>query len=218
MSASGGYGTTFQPLLPGLAGTAETLWQGQGQVEECMLDPSQKTRRATTAVLNDSGITKGNKYQQARCIFDYLVATVNFVPNPSAMQLLVHPLTHLESIENQGYSSGACNDFAFMTAAMGHVIRVPIVLIICSVDGAFTRDDYEHIYPAMVMNEDADPTDESNLLAMDSGSRTPIYGIHSNLKGVKRTHRKVVPALRVDESQPVMSSVDTFFRRWRGVA
>jgi hypothetical protein len=183
--------TVWTDLPPGVAGTQKTLDIMRGQVTECVLDPLQLTKECCAAILQSKRAKGGDKTQEARAIFDWIVENVVFRRDSYGTDSCPSPLVLLAKAEQRQLSGGKtaspyadCNQQSALFAALGFTVGLPLVWVLIGP----SPNEYTHIYTAMELVPG--DTSDAGLLALDTATTFPTFGVHST-----ETSRWVVDAI-----------------------
>ncbi len=181
MDPASGVMATYTDLEPGIAGNQQTLTEMRAQVLEHYLDP--RVSYAVSHILEKAGAPGGDRQAEARALFDFLASVVRYQRTPTNTDTTYDPTILLSRIEKDGFGAGNCNNHATLMATLGHSVRLPIVWVLL---GA-SPDAYSHVYAAMDLRAGATgtlddplgfPTSADDLLALDTGTPSPRFGVH----------------------------------------
>ncbi len=183
--------TTFADLEPGLAGPyGQTLPKMRQQVAQCVLDPFGRVLDTVERVVCASGETRPSRARLAEILFCWQATFMGYVEDPTDMEMCRHPFVILRDIQDKskGRGFGDCNNSATLMAALGHVVRLPIVWILCAPER--NPIDQRHIFAAMLRDDAGseddfmtnDGLDVDDFLALDTGNRNPIFGQFTELR------------------------------------
>lgn len=183
--------TTWVPLEPGIIGTTQTLDLMRSNVTACVLDPHQLTRACCAAILEQAGALAANKPECAQAIFDWIHNNVVFRRDAYNVERPVSPLLLLSQAEEFQASGGKstrpiadCKSQASLCAALGFSVGLPMCWVVIGP----SPDEFSHVYACLELVPGN--TDDSSLLALDTATTMPTFGLHST-----EVSRWVVPAI-----------------------
>ena len=170
-------------LMPnGWPGINAALAAMQGNIEACLFDI--RVRQACIEILHHAGARGGDREDEARGIFDFVLQRVEYRRDPAWFEFIQDPrilLKHIEDTERaegrgRGWAAGDCDDSAQLVAILGFQVRLDIELVLVARDhkpfqmsipelvqafmDAAAKDEPVpiHVYAAMKENKYAEPS------------------------------------------------------------
>lgn len=152
-------------LPRGDAGVSATVAAIQALVDDATYGESAADFRRVAARLRGRN-EAANAVEFARELYDWLVASVEFFPDPRNVELVRHPSEMLSQIETTGNAEGDCDDLATLAAAIIAAAGFrPVVVTV----GRRKSGRFEHIFAGVRIGAGLD---RESVYALDSQERT----------------------------------------------
>lgn len=85
--------------------------------------------------------------ERAQAIRDFLLSHIVFTPDPQGYELVRTPTYLLETIQDNGYAFGDCDDVATLGASLGMAVGFPARFVLL---GFSPRGPFSHVFTELV--------------------------------------------------------------------
>ncbi len=192
---------TATPMRDGWSGIEQAVHAMQCNVECSLLD--QRVRQACIEILHNARARGGDRHDEARAIFDFVLGRVEYRRDPAWLEFIQDPralLAHIETTERlegrgRGWAAGDCDDHAQLVQALAFQVRLPVVSVLVAEHSDFFRMSRDALLVEMVR-------------AFREGRRAPVH-VYAAL----RAHKYAEPSQEWlegdDEAESGLISLDT---------
>jgi transglutaminase-like putative cysteine protease len=138
---------SLSTILGGDAGTMQTLRKMRQIANAGLRTPIviEQARR----IVENAGVMGRNQAEKYRAIRDWMLGSLQFMPDPVGMELLATPDYMVRMAQANGFVSGDCDDAAILGAALGKAVGLPAKFRALSFVNK--RRPFQHVYTLLLV-------------------------------------------------------------------